>query len=184
MSLKAIFQFRNRKLILWIFLTLVWAAVIYFFSAQNAQSSSQTSGFFVNALLRLFFPFYQNASAAERSLLRNRLSFLIRKGAHFTEYLIMGFLLSGVFRTIQFLRFRSIRIRRFFLTVWITGSLYALTDEMHQMFSDGRSPQLRDVLIDSSGVFAGCCLFCMMLLILRKKRKSRTERDLRSIRQA
>ena len=41
---------------------------------------------------------------------------------------------------------------------WVVGTLYAASDEIHQLFVPGRSGQLRDVLLDSAGVAAGILL--------------------------
>ena len=48
------------------------------------------------------------------------------------------------------------------------GTLYAVTDELHQGFVGGRHPAVLDVCIDSSGVIAGVLV---MFLILRKLQK-------------
>ena len=45
----------------------------------------------------------------------------------------------------------KLRLRRIWFIAWITGTLYAASDEFHQMFTGERSPQVRDVCIDSSG---------------------------------
>ena len=45
---------------------------------------------------------------------------------------------------------------------WVVGTLYAASDEIHQLFVPGRSGQLRDVLLDSAGVAAGILLAWMI----------------------
>lgn len=40
--------------------------------------------------------------------------------------------------------------------------LYALTDELHQRFVPGRSGELRDVFIDTSGAFTGLVLLSIV----------------------
>ena len=52
----------------------------------------------------------------------------------------------------------KLRLRRIWFIAWITGTLYAASDEFHQMFTGERSPQVRDVCIDSSGAAVGCLL--------------------------
>ena len=39
---------------------------------------------------------------------------------------------------------------------FVFSVFYAATDEYHQTFIQGRSGSLRDVLIDSIGIFCGC----------------------------
>ena len=63
----------------------------------------------------------------------------------------------------------KLRLRRIWFIAWITGTLYAAGDEFHQMFTGGRSPQVRDVCIDSSGAAVGCLIaMAVMVLIVRK----------------
>ena len=44
------------------------------------------------------------------------------------------------------------------------GGGYAITDELHQFFVSGRSAQVLDVVIDTSGVIVGVLIY----LVLRK----------------
>ena len=69
--------------------------------------------------------------------------------AHFTEYLILGVFLSMALATYQI----SWKLR--VLAAAGTGVLYAVTDELHQIFSEGRAMSVFDMLIDSSGVILG-----------------------------
>ena len=48
--------------------------------------------------------------------------------------------------------------------------LYAISDEIHQLFVPGRAGQVRDVLIDSSGSFLGIFLVMLFVRFLRKIR--------------
>ena len=95
---------------------------------------------------------------------------IIRKLAHFSEYLLEGFLFMLCLRvyTRRFVRHISWPI--------LGGLLTALTDETIQMFSDGRSSQITDVWLDFSGVLTGilvgmfCLALCRMCYLLYKHR--------------
>ena len=81
----------------------------------------------------------------------DRLSmYAIRKAAHLTEYMALGFFLSLV----------SMIIWKKNKISWITflGALIAIMDECIQLFSPGRSSQVSDVMIDTVGVFLGTLL--------------------------
>ena len=71
------------------------------------------------------------------------LDFIIKKSAHFTEYLIL-----------VILWFRALQLKSpsaaFFITL-----VYAFTDEIHQLFVPGRTGNLRDVFIDGLGICLG-----------------------------
>lgn len=79
-------------------------------------------------------------------------SALVRKAAHCLEF--MG-LAALIFNAI----YRSFGYFRPYLTFALTA-LYAASDEIHQLFVEGRSGQLSDVLIDCVGAAAGVLLLC------------------------
>jgi VanZ family protein len=69
---------------------------------------------------------------------------VLRKLAHLGEYAVLGALL-----------FRALRREP---TAIALGSLYAVTDEVHQSFVAGRTGSPLDWLLDSVGVVAGVLL--------------------------
>ena len=83
---------------------------------------------------------------------------IIRKLAHFSEYLLEGFLFMLCLRvyTKHVLKHVSWPI--------LGGLLTALTDETIQLFSSGRSSQVTDVWLDSAGVLAGILVAIVLLL--------------------
>lgn len=100
------------------------------------------------------------------------LSPVVRKLAHFLEFLLLGIALLWAVRggASNFLRKRMPRPVADGLLSWIIGALYAVTDEIHQIFVPGRSCELRDICIDAAGVAVGVIL--MAGLIRRKADKS------------
>ena len=90
----------------------------------------------------------------------------VRKAAHFTEYAILGLLLTAMYRAYGH------EGKRLFLLAAGTGSLYASTDEFHQLFVQGRSCQITDWMIDTCGVAAGGAV---MYLICRLQSKGGEE---------
>jgi VanZ family protein len=69
---------------------------------------------------------------------------ILRKGAHMTEYAILGLLLL-----------RALGRELPALTI---GIAYAITDELHQHFVRGRHASPIDVLIDTAGLAIGIFL--------------------------
>ena len=69
---------------------------------------------------------------------------ILRKGAHMTEYAILGLLL--------------LRALGRELPAFALGIAYAVTDEIHQHFVRGRHASPVDVLIDTAGVAIGVFL--------------------------
>ena len=86
---------------------------------------------------------------------------IVRKLAHFCEYLLEGFLLMLCLR---------VYTRHFFKHVsWpmLGGLLTALTDETIQLFVPGRSGQVTDIWIDFSGVMTGLLVGLILLGLIR-----------------
>ena len=115
----------------------LWMLVIFLFSAQVADTSSAQSGAIVDIVKQL------NLSASDELL-----TFLTRKSAHIIAYFILGFL------TFNLIRYYGVSKKWLLLGVVIAGS-YAISDEIHQTFIEGRSGEVRDVLIDTMAASAG-----------------------------
>ena len=90
-----------------------------------------------------------------------QVDFAVRKTAHFLEYTLLGMLLT--------LLLDSYRARWHWLS-WAGCTLYAATDEIHQLFVAGRTGKWQDVLLDSSGALAGLLLAMFMLWLIRRRR--------------
>ena len=69
---------------------------------------------------------------------------VLRKGAHMTEYAILGALLYRALGRV--------------LVALALGILYAATDELHQNFVPGRHPSPFDVAFDACGLAIGLAL--------------------------
>ena len=96
------------------------------------------------------------------------LSFIVRKAAHFTEFMILGICLA--LNVIDALRIKgkSLGMPRTWLILWLMGTAYAVTDEVHQFFVPERACAVTDMLIDSAGVAFGAMI---LILIYKARRK-------------
>ena len=156
----------KKKILLWILL-LGWMGIIFLFSAQNADASSRLSSGFLHRFILIFLP----EQAAGNEELVHTLEFLIRKGAHMTEYAILAILAFAQLRQYfptsthkkQEWKPKSFWHHPFFqfLLTLCFIFLYACTDEFHQRFVSGRSGQFTDVCIDTLGGLCGCFLFLL-----------------------
>lgn len=157
-----------------ILLTVLTAAVmvlIFCFSMQNAEHSDQTSGRFAQQVIHTLHPDYETYPPEKQKEIYDGVQHIVRKAAHFTEYMILGILLR--------LCLESWFGRRKYLpaAAWGFGTIYAGTDELHQLMTDGRSGQWTDVLLDSSGVLTGVVIASLVLwaLIRHQTRKEQQE---------
>lgn len=114
--------------------------LIFLMSSFDATESTNQSNFIVNIITNIFK--IENIEL---------LSLIIRKLAHFTEYLILGFL------AINMLNKNDIS-KKYLLSILIC-IIYATSDEIHQILVPGRACQIRDVLIDSIGSITGVYLY-------------------------
>lgn len=95
---------------------------------------------------------------------------IVRKGAHFTEYTVLGFLLS----TTVYLYVR--RPRTAFLMTLPIGAGVAICDELIQLTAEGRSCEAGDMLIDFCGIlFASLIVFLILHLKERHRKKEGNE---------
>ena len=133
-----------------------WMAVIFTLSHQPAAVSSGQSGVIVGHL--------QQAMPGVSTTI---LTFLVRKTAHIIANFVLGILMYRALR-INIRRWRTRTVASFAL---LSCSLYAVTDEIHQLFVPGRSGELRDVMIDSIAALVGVGL-CVWLMRRQASRKS------------
>lgn len=145
---------QNPKLTKLTLLSIVWIIVIFSFSLQSGEESGELSGGIVAWIVGLFFP--EDFTHIEL------VHFLVRKAAHFTEYFILGVLLS--------LTVREAKWKKVLLVPWVLGTLVASCDETIQLFSDGRAGQVTDVMLDSSGVLTGCVTLMLVVIYLKRRR--------------
>lgn len=132
--------------IFWI-LTAICMAIIFYFSSRPANQSAGQSSVVTLFLQRLF----HTEAITEH---------MVRKFAHFTEFAGLGFLINTALHY-------SIDKQKLPLGIAI-GSAYAGTDEIHQIFVDGRSCQFTDWALDTAGIVTGAIIFLILNLIIRK----------------
>lgn len=135
------------KKIIYLTLLISWMAIIFMFSNQNGVKSQSLSDKVINQVIDIS---NKNISSKSRKKIISNVSFLVRKIAHFTEYLILGIL--------AYLVFDAYGIKKIILFSILLVFIYACSDEIHQLFSDGRSAKILDVLIDSFGGSIGIYL--------------------------
>ena len=146
-------------------LTVTMMILIFLFSTEPAERSDRTSGHLSMTVITMLHPDYESYTAEQKETLYADVQHYVRKTAHFTEYLILGVLirlcLESWFGTRRLLNPLS----------WAAGTVYACTDELHQLIIDGRSGQISDVLLDSCGVLIGVLLTMLIRRNCERRRK-------------
>ena len=133
-------------------LVILMMIVIFLFSSEPAEVSSARSGFVVDTIRSLNI-----------ALPPDIFMFLVRKSAHIFLYALFGFVvfnLVSMYATTK----KAIVLSVLFVVV------YAVSDEIHQLFIPGRSGEIRDVFIDTAAGMIGTMLYYM---IVKKKNTPR-----------
>ena len=130
-------------------LTLAVMISIFSFSSENAEASDATSGVFARAVISVLYPEYDRETPEQQRRIYDDVQHYVRKSAHFLIYLILG----GMIRLCLFSWFGRFQLLN--LAAWGCGTLFSVTDELHQLLIDGHSGQWTDVLLDSAGVMTG-----------------------------
>lgn len=133
----------NKKRIVYGILVIAWMVLVFCFSGQNGEESQKTSDFFTDTVVKIIIKVKPDVKIEN---IEEQISFIIRKLAHFSIYFV-----GGIF-IFKFLSTFPMSLKRTILLTIVLGSLYAISDEMHQLFISDRAGQIRDVLIDSAGV--------------------------------
>lgn len=145
--------------------SLATAAMIFWFSAQKGVSSQAMSDGVTLRAARIVRPDFEQLPPETRQSFLESLSVVIRKSAHFLEFALLGFNLAGFYR----LRRQDRPSRAALGASWLTGTLYAITDELHQLFVNERAAAVLDVAIDSAGTLAGALVALAVLMLVIKQ---------------
>lgn len=142
-----------KKVIRWVLL-IVWMIIIFLFSQQSGEVSSEQSRFVVYI--------FNSLGINLDSTLGEMSTFLVRKAAHFSEYFILGLLAYNVLRD-------EFKFKISLVIAVLIVFLYACSDELHQAFIPGRGPAFRDVLIDTSGGVTSTLVIYLRKLLKNKR---------------
>lgn len=145
-------QEKIKTALCWI-LTVICMGVIFWLSSRTSVESSAQSGAVLEWLKNIFG---DNIFT----------DFIVRKSAHCLEFTGLSFLFSIAF-------YQTLKRKCPFYSIALT-SLYAATDEFHQLFVEGRSCQIGDWAIDTAGAVLGVVGFTILykiitLIIIKRK---------------
>lgn len=138
---------------------LAWMLLIFLLSGQVAEDSSRLSSGLTEVIVDTIAKVMPNATWD-----LDGFHTFVRKNAHFFAYLILGVL-------VRFALGRSgVRGRKGIVVAFAVCVLYAISDEIHQLWVPGRSGQVSDVLIDSAGAALGLVLYLGVGRLARRRK--------------
>ena len=139
----------KKRVILWV-LTILWAGIIFSFSAQPAAESRKFSEKIKAEIVQNISEEAMDSRGVDR--VERDVHYIVRKSAHFCLYLVLGVLL------ILLCDSYGIKNLRGCLIALGASILYGASDELHQLLVPERGCQAVDVLLDAVGALTGILL--------------------------
>lgn len=133
----------KNKVLSWIVVVL-WMILIFSFSSQVGEQSNQLSTGLTVVIVSLIERIIPKVSI-DINVLNN----ILRKISHFVIFLIFGLLVMNALSR-SFVNKKNIILYASLICI-----LYAVTDEVHQLFVPNRGMQFLDVIIDITGSLLG-----------------------------
>ena len=153
---------KNKKALICWLLVVIWMGVIFGFSQKNSTQSSSSSK---KIAIKIVDIVEKNKSKKEKEVIAEEIHIPIRKVAHAIEYAILCILL------IIALKNSNIKNNKILWIALLISIIYSITDEYHQTLIEGRSGEIKDVLIDSTGALIGLSSYVIINKIKKHKRR-------------
>ena len=151
----------NYKLVIKTLLLISWMTLIFCFSNQDSDHSSEVSDGLIYRVSKTILG--KNYEKITKSKSYDTVVFVVRKSAHAFVYFVLSLIAFSLFY-----EFYGVSKRTIIITI-IFCFLYSISDEFHQLFISGRSCEFRDILIDTTSSSVSACFN----YFIRKKSKKK-----------
>ena len=131
------------KKIIKLILVLLVMITIFIFSNDSRKASSNKSDSLISRTVEIILN--RKLTNKEKEIYISKYVVIVRKTAHFTLYFLLGLFY------ISFLKEFNLDNKKLLIYTIIFVFIYACSDEIHQLFVPGRSGEITDVLIDTTG---------------------------------
>lgn len=145
-----------KKRYVWAAVTILYVLFIFSNSMKPAEVSSESSG----KVLNMVREFLALSGVSAQWLTEH----IIRKAAHFSEYTLLGILLSGCTTC-------GIKAEKQWFIHLTACYMVPFADETIQLFVRGRSGQISDVWLDCAGAAFGTLLAAVLFMIWKRTEK-------------
>ncbi len=151
-----------KKIILWL-AVIGMSMVIFGFSSGTGEQSAGLSEKITYSIIEHIEKIVEIDDLQRKNMFQ-AIHIFVRKGAHFSEFAVLGIL--------SFLLVKSYGFSRKICTLsaLLYCLIFAVCDEVHQLFVDGRAGRIIDVCIDFAGSVLGA-LLCRLLGFKKNKQK-------------
>ena len=148
-----------RKTIKLLIIVVIMLIIFLFSSDTGTESSIKSDDLIIKATQIIM---NRQLTTSEKEKITKLLVVPIRKTAHIIIYLLLGISIISFYKEFKTLNVYSV------INCLIICILYAISDEVHQMFVVGRSGELKDVIIDSVGSIFGILSYYKIYLGRKK----------------
>ena len=156
-----------KRIIAYCFTLLVMGSIFYF-SAQPATKSTKTSNGITKKIVSAVTK-NKKITPKKKKALEQKWEKIVRKTAHFSLFALLG-ICAYISASLTFIKKGNCYVLKNALISLAFYILYAISDEVHQKFVQGRSCELTDVLIDTSGSIAGILLVIFIFYLITRKK--------------
>lgn len=158
-------RYQMKKIFNYIFPIICWGGVIFFFSSQTYQEQNLTTlldRMFQNDRIKellspISFQYHSTEISVQNLGVAHFIEFFIRKFAHLFVFFVFGLL------TVRALFSKMDRSLLASILSLLLVIIYAGFDELHQMYTGGRTPLLTDVYIDTIGGLIGIITYMFVI---------------------
>ena len=134
-----------KKTVLWILVVLTCLMIFNFSATKGSDSNKQSEA--VTEKVEEIVTVVTHKEPSETTV--KNIHIFVRKQGHFVEFALLGllvFLLSGCY---------DFSVKKSIMFTLLFVFFYACTDEIHQLFVQGRQGRVGDVFIDFAGGILG-----------------------------
>ncbi len=150
-----------------IILIILWMIIIFLFSSANGIESEHQSDVIIIKTAEIINK--EKIPEENKQKLIDKYIVLVRKSAHFFLYFILGILVY------LFVHKKYNTSLKTFIIMIIVCTLYAISDEIHQLFTLERAAEVRDVFIDMGGSLLAEILLTIIFVIKDRIKKKEVE---------
>ena len=151
---------RKKNSALWLILCVVWMMMIFMFSRQDGTTSHGLSESVSRFIGGIMHPGFGSWPVSQQLQWQESFDTLLRKLAHFAEYMLLGILaylsINGIWNAKKRRKNMSQVMRG--LVTFYPCVMIGAADEMIQIFSENRGASVADIVLDCIGALAGILL--------------------------
>ena len=138
--------------IILIILILLWMYIVFGFSGQNGDESSG-----ISYRISMFI-------TGNNEEIAKTIEPYVRKIAHFSEYAVGAILIYLLLYTFPKVSSKIRNVSSIIITI-----IYAISDEIHQLYIPGREGKIVDVYIDTLGIITGVIFINIIIKFIKKE---------------